>query len=344
MMKKKKNLGFTLAETLMTITILVILFALAVPAFFTIQKNFRQMELDDKAQIIYSAMQNRLSELYTSGLSDYYNPASNDFINKLGKTPGDYDSSVNGDTMNDNSVYYITSLDADKLNKLLGDNTIDSSLKGHFVIEFMPYAKYETGVTPTLTVPFVYAVYYSEDLADVAKEYNDLGGSDPYLNSYRSKQYRLNKGAKVGYYGGSTPGSGATTRVITISSVKIYSENEINNAVVKARIGADVSKDKVRFIFEFSDEHLNKVTYTYNPAINKMYVTKNNKNYELSNDVFNVINVGKNYTFNFVLDDLSSDQTRFKNIFDTLNPGDDIKLLAYSECDEGTVINEYSLY
>ena len=159
MMKKTKNLGFTLAESLLTITILVILFALAVPAIFTIQKNFRQMELDDKAEIIYTAVQNRLSELYTSGLSDYYNPSSNDFISKLGMTPGDYDSSVNGDTMNDNSTYYITSLDADRLNKLLGDNAIDASLNGHYVIEFMPYAKYETGTTPSLTVPFVYAVY-----------------------------------------------------------------------------------------------------------------------------------------------------------------------------------------
>ena len=339
MMKKTKNLGFTLAESLLTITILVILFALAVPAIFTIQKNFRQMELDDKAEIIYTAVQNRLSELYTSGLSDYYNPSSNDFISKLGMTPGDYDSSVNGDTMNDNSTYYITSLDADRLNKLLGDNAIDASLNGHYVIEFMPYAKYETGTTPSLTVPFVYAVYYSEDKVDVALEYSNLNGANPYLDSYRSKQYRLNQGACVGYYGGSTPGSGSTTRTITISSVKIYSENEINTAVVKTRIGADVSRDKVKFKFKFVDEHANSVTYVYEPSIGQVYL-EGDRNIALSKDVCTVTSVGKNYTFNFVLDDLSKEATRFKNIFKTLNPGDDITLTAYSECSEGTVIND----
>ena len=40
----KKNKGFTLTETLLTITILVILFALAVPGVFSI-KLHRQKEL-----------------------------------------------------------------------------------------------------------------------------------------------------------------------------------------------------------------------------------------------------------------------------------------------------------
>lgn len=334
----KKNKGFTLTETLLTITILVILFALAVPGVFTIKKNLRQMELDDKAEIIYTAVQNRLSELYTSGLSDAYDPYGKaDYIKKLGKIPGDYDNTVDNNAINENAIYYFTSANINQLEKLIGDNVIDDSLKnGHFVIEFMPYAKYEADQTPQLTVPFVYAVYYSEDLIDVASEYSS---ENDYLSNYRLKQIRLEKGAKLGYYGGSTPGSGSTTRTITISSAKIYSEEEVNRAIVKGRIGPGVDKMTVTFTFEFRDEHGHKIIYNYDPVTEvASYSINGGSNNEINKDYYKISNVGNNYTFDFLMDDLSSESKRFKNIFKGLTPGDDITLTTNTKCDEGTVI------
>lgn len=336
----KKNKGFTLTETLLTITILVILFALAVPGVFTIKKNLRQMELDDKAEIIYTAVQNRLTELYTSGLSNYYEPKGS--IKKLGKTPGDYDASVSGDTMNDNSIYYFTSNDVASLNKLLGDNTIDPSLTGQFVVEYMPYAKYETGEIPQLTVPFVYAVYYTE-AKDSSSENcaNNYSSSGRYLNLLRLKQNRLKDGARIGYYGGSTPGSGSITKISSINDVTIYSNEEINRAVVKGRIGIGVDEKKSTFEFVFKDQHGHSSMYVYDVGINKLYqVDSDGKNVLARTDVANAVVIGSNYTFNFVLDDLSKDNTRFKNIFPELNAGDDITLTASIKSDEGTVIND----
>lgn len=339
----KKNKGFTLTETLLTITILVILFALAVPGVFSIRKNLRQMELDDKAEIIYTAVQNRLSELYTSGLSNYYDPFDNgSSIKHLGKTPGDYDASVSGDTMNDNSIYYFTSNDVASLNKLLGDNTIDPSLTGQFVVEYMPYAKYETGEIPQLTVPFVYAVYYTE-----AKDTNDencannYSSSGQYLNLLRLKQNRLKDGARIGYYGGSTPGSGSITKISSINDVTIYSNEEINRAVVKGRIGIGVDEKRSTFEFVFKDQHGHSSMYVYDVGIKKLYqVDSVGKKILARTDVTNAVVIGNNYTFNFVLDDLSNDNTRFKNVFPELNPGDDITLTASIKSDEGTVIND----
>lgn len=333
----KKNKGFTLTETLLTITILVIIFALAVPGVFTIKKNLRQMELDDKAKIIYTAVQNRLSELYTGGLSDAYNPDGKDYIKQLGKIPGDYDNSVDNNAINENTIYYFTSANIDKLEKLIGDNVIDDSLKnGHFVIEYMPYAKYEADQTPQLTVPFVYAVYYSEDLIDVASEYSS---ENDYLSNYRLKQIRLEKGAKLGYYGGSTPGSGSTTRTITISSAKIYSEEEVNRAIIKGRIGPGVAKETVTFTFEFRDEHGHKVIYNYDPVTKATSYSTNGGSYsEINKDCYKISNVGNNYTFDFLMDDLSSEDKRFKSIFSSLTPGDDITLTTKTICTEGTVI------
>lgn len=339
----KNNKGFTLTETLLTITILVILFALAVPGVFSIKKNLRQMELDDKAEIIYTAVQNRLTELYTSGLSNYYDPSDKmSSIKKLGKTPGDYDASVSGDTMNDNSIYYFTSNDVASLNKLLGDNTIDPSLTGQFVIEFMPFAKYETGETPQLTVPFVYAVYYTE-----AKDTNDencannYSSAGQYLNLLRLKQNRLKDGARIGYYGGSTPGSGSITKISSINDVTIYSNEEINKAVVKGRIGIGVDETKSTFEFVFKDQHGHSSIYVYDVGINKLYqVDSSGRKVLARTDVTNAVVIGSNYTFNFVLDDLSKEDTRFKSVFPDLNAGDDITLTASIKSDEGTVIND----
>lgn len=335
----KKNKGFTLAETLLTITILVILFALAVPGVFTIKKNLRQMELDDKAKIIYTAVQNRLSELYTSGLSNYYDPSGKGYINQLNNVPSDYDNTVDNDAINENSIYYFTSKNISELEALIGSNVIDDSLKdGHFVIEYMPYAKRESITDPAnLTVPFVYAVYYSEDLIDVSEEYSP--SNKDYLGNYRLKQIRLEKGAKLGYYGGSTPGSGSSTRTITISSAKIYSEEEVNRAVVKGRIGPGVDIKTVKFTFEFKDEHGKTVTYIYNPVTDvASYRTNGVAETQISKYYYKISKVGNNYTFDFLMDDLSSDSKRFKSIFNRLTPGDDITLTTKTECSEGTVI------
>lgn len=340
----KKNKGFTLTETLLTITILVILFALAVPGVFTIKKNLRQMELDDKAEIIYTAVQNRLTELYTSGLSNYYDPSANgDVTYYLNGIPADYVPNYDEDDGVDRNIdfYYFKSSDLDKLGNLLGNNTIDDSLKnGHFVVEYLPYAV-RTDENKTLTVPFVYAVYYSEDEVDVSQDY---GANSAYLNTYRAKQNRLHADARIGYYGGTTPGSGSITKSVTINSVKIYSEEEINRAVVKGRIGAGVDDTKVTFTFEFSDQHGGNMTYYYipSPSINKFYVLKNGAKVEVDRDIckIKVSNIGNNYTFNFVLDDLSSDSTRFKTLYKDLKAGDDITLRAICTSEEGTVFKD----
>ena len=339
MVMNKKNKGFTLTETLLTITILVILFALVVPGVFSLKKNLRQMELDDKAKIIYTAVQNRLSELYTSGLSNLYDPSGKGYISPLGNVPGDYDNTVDNDAINENSIYYFTSKNISELEALIGSNVIDDSLKnGHFVIEYMPYANRESITDPAnLTVPFVYAVYYSEDLIDVSEEYSP--GNKDYLSNYRLKQIRLEKGAKLGYYGGSTPGSGSSTRTITISSAKIYSEEEVNRAIVKGRIGPGVDIKTVKFTFEFKDEHGKTVTYIYNPVTDvASYRTNGVAETQISKDYYKISKVGNNYTFDFLMDDLSSENNRFKSIFSTLTPGDDITLTTKTECSEGTVI------
>lgn len=65
----KKKKGYTLAEVLATVAILLILMAIAVPAIFSIRKNLRQKALDNKAELIYTAVQNNLVKLQSNGNS-----------------------------------------------------------------------------------------------------------------------------------------------------------------------------------------------------------------------------------------------------------------------------------
>ena len=68
----KKKKGYTLAEVLATVAILIILMAIAVPAIFSIRKNLRQTALDNKAEQIYTAVQTNLVMMQTNGNSSFY--------------------------------------------------------------------------------------------------------------------------------------------------------------------------------------------------------------------------------------------------------------------------------
>ena len=66
--------GLSLMEMLVTVLILMILFALAMIPISKIQKNLRQTELDSRAEMIFSAVQSRMTRLQAAGQDSYYQP------------------------------------------------------------------------------------------------------------------------------------------------------------------------------------------------------------------------------------------------------------------------------
>ena len=184
----KKTQGFSLAEVLMTVAILLILLALIVPAVFMLQKNLRQKELDSKAETIYMAVQERLTDLYSSGAIDTYNPATHTDITGIGAVPGDYDEEVQSVALDSDSVYALVS-GRGSTNAIVNDKVLDSALKnGHFVVEYIPYVKNSEG-NRQLTAATVYAVFYSEDREDVSASYYDGNTiSDRYNRALRDKR------------------------------------------------------------------------------------------------------------------------------------------------------------
>ena len=306
----KKTQGFSLAEVLMTVAILLILLALIVPAVFVLQKNLRQKELDSKAETIYMAVQERLTDLYSSGAIDTYNPATHTDITSVGTVPGDYDENVQSVVLDSDSVYALVS-GRNSTNAIVNDEVLDSALKnGHFVVEYIPYVKSLEG-NRQLTAATVYAVYYSEDREDVSASYYEGNTiSDRYNRDLRDKSGRLKDGAKVGYYGGSNANSGSSTNSLDIVSAVITSNEEVNKAVIKVRKPITLSDTQITYTFTLEDEYGHTRVITY--ANSGYYVGKNPVN---SSAFKKPGTAGVSRTFEITLDDLSSDQTRFVNLF-----------------------------
>ena len=185
--KNRKKQGFTLTEILAAVAILVILFSLATVSFVSLQKNLRQRELDSKAEIIYVAAQNRLTELRAAGYDNVFTPGNADGdkgIYKMKNIPSDADEQE--DASKRPTLYSVYSedkeTDGQAAKNMLTATSVDIDLwDNNWIIEYDP----EGGN--------IYGVFYSEE---------EINKDETYRNNVRYKQGRLQTGAKVGYYGG----------------------------------------------------------------------------------------------------------------------------------------------
>lgn len=361
--RKNNRKGFTLAELLMTVAILLIVFALAVPAVFAIQRNLRQKELDSKAEIIYTAVQDKLTELYSKGKSSEYVPSESKGIYSLGKNadgkdlaPADYVSKnlgtdSDGNPINEEQSFYYFTSESTFAQSFIDDSTLSADLKnGHWVVEYIPYAaKDENSNTTTnkVTSAIVYAVYYSEgddynittlnDSSSAKFSYakTDHSITDNFLNFYRYKEHRMDKDeadARVGYYGGSTAGSGSETARFEIMTAKINSGDEINTAEVKIKNPYSGMND-FKYTFTFSDGKGHEYQMQYDNggftlADGSATLPDEIQKYSIEKPVIS----GSVYYFVFKLDDLSSEETRFKNLYGTER--------QHTETEDGTGKNQ----
>lgn len=230
--------GFSLMEMLVTVLILVILFALAMIPISKIQKNLRQTELDSRAEMIFSAVQNRMTRLQAAGQDSYYQPTSGVGVKKLNMIPADAEKKNYKET----TLAYVTS--ADKNDKdsaaswIYPETEAEADLwDGNWVVEFDPSSG------------SVYAVFFSrEDMKYTPKDFDDL--------RYRDK--RLENGAKVGYYGGDSVGAAATEsldltvdvinkdQLLVVASCKVSLRNKLQfYAAIKDESGHTVKEFEI---------------------------------------------------------------------------------------------------
>ena len=145
-LSKQNNSGFTLSEVLIAVAILIVLMGLAMIPITRHQRDLRQTELDAKAEIVYHAAQNKLSELLANGrISDCYA----EDLQPLNNTPLDA-------AERKTSLHYVTSAaktgEGSAAAAILPEDQVDRQLwDNHWVIELDP------------TSGSVYAVFYVFD-------------------------------------------------------------------------------------------------------------------------------------------------------------------------------------
>ena len=295
----KKKKGYTLAEVLATVAILLILMAIAVPAIFSIRKNLRQKALDNKAELIYTAVQNNLVKLQSNGNSSLYDGEKT--AKAMGKTPSDA-------TKEQKLYYALSSEKADTkraASVLVTTDTVDGELyNNYWVVEYNPESA------------SVYAVFYSE--SDSIKPY------DPNVyDSFRYKDNRLSDGARIGYYGGDAL-DGSNTAVLA-PKITVTNEEKLVATITCMRQGQD--DKKLGFDVVLSDDQGNKLNLSYKAVGDKLVHTADDlylvdqspadQEKEDSNEESSI--VGRSYTLKITLDDLKNEASRFVSIYGEKN-------------------------
>lgn len=219
-LSKQNNSGFTLSEVLIAVAILIVLLGLAMIPITRHQRDLRQTELDARAEIVYHAAQNKLSELLANGrISDCYA----EDLQPLNNTPLDA-------AERKTSLYYVTSAaktgEGSAAAAILPKDQVDRQLwDNHWVIELDPASG------------SVYAVFYSE---------KPLTYDFDSFNPLRFRDGRLSAGATVGYYGGDSVQSEITGKLTPHMEI-------INKEQLLLRVTCDTPMEPLHFYVTVSD-------------------------------------------------------------------------------------------
>lgn len=277
--RRKGKAGFTMSELLIVVAIVIVLFAVAVLSLVTIQKNLRQKELDSKAEILYVAVQNRMSELRAGGYESLYQYDENKHngVAKVGLIPLDAPEEDAEDAITKDTLCYVVSADRVTFGmaaaSVLPESSVDAELwNNHWVIEYDP----ESGS--------VYGAFYSEEEITSGDASTTLS---TYLNRMRVRQTRLHNGAKIGYYGGARVISGTTD-------------------TLKPDISID-NREKLTATFYCNNPYADELTFNIKVSDGQNEYVRVVKYSELRQ-----LN-SKTWYYTWVMDSLESDKTRFYN-------------------------------
>ncbi|MDY3109561.1 MAG: type II secretion system protein, partial [Lachnospiraceae bacterium] len=168
--RKNRKYGFTMAELLIAVVIIVILLGLASGFFISIQRNVRQKQMDDIAQEIYMVAQNEMMRVRYTGQLDAFNTAEVDNgVKTLKYAPSD--SNVATQMANGTvKLNYISAADSVVAGMMLPSGALDEGIRANkWIIEY-------DSLSGT-----VYSVFYSEKV-DFTLPHADSADVD-YVNA-----------------------------------------------------------------------------------------------------------------------------------------------------------------
>lgn len=337
-MKAKNNKkGFTLTELLVTVGIIIILTAVSMVAVVHYMNNLKVTEMDATAREVFVAAQNHMTAAKASGQWDSFIKANANnesalgtlMINAPADKPKDLEWPVGGG--NEKHSYRCIEynpnesgvLDTSILQHMLPFGAIDEQVRtdSSYVIEY------------DANTATVYSVFYTDNVKFVEKkdvdELNSTGGrTDSETGRNTRRDYKKgDKRVVIGYYGGAMVknliAETLEKPVLIIENedqlkVKIIDQNyfkKIGDATtqlktnVKVSITGEESKNTEKFMLELIDND-----------------TKPEKKDKTKDPWWTVTETGNGVMqaleYTLVLDDITTKEGHFTNIFKGLIPGE----------------------
>ena len=252
----KNSNGFTMAEMLITVAIIVILCGFGFVAVIAHQRNLKRMEMDETAQEIFIAAQNHLTAARASGQWSSFleKTAAEGQEGSRGTVmsykPSDYDKASDADAES-RKFYYFTTESAEAVKNgaealILPEGSIDETLRGHHY-----YVEYDAASGT------VFGVFYTDSdhpiTADDATAVS-LSRTDPDAR----RDYKVDgKRTIIGYYGGAlgelnSPGDlyAPSVAVRNAESLVLYVVDKNYYRPVSSKTGAPNFKTKLKLTFE----------------------------------------------------------------------------------------------
>ncbi len=196
--QKKDTRGFTLAEVLLSVAIILVLAAIAIPSVVNAQRNMRQVELDSAASQIALAAQSQMTSMKVSGTwTEKVKGITGRAINYQGEGEAD--------------TYYMTAEQAKSTGVLTSLSIDESVYNGDYVIEF------------NKTTASITSVFYSDRKGGFFGSSNEnvSPASDYYKNSgsRASGTIKMQDNYQVGVYEGTPAGA---TKAVALENPNIY--------------------------------------------------------------------------------------------------------------------------
>ena len=249
--------GFTMAEMLITVAIIVILCGFGFVAVIAHQRNLKRMEMDETAQEIFIAAQNHLTAAEANGQWDAFLKKTSGAASEaeaargtwLQNGPTGYDKSTDKDASS-RKFYSFTTESVEAVQKgavslILPEGSIDETLRGHHF-----YVEYDA-VSGT-----VYGVFYTDaDHAITAEDAANVSRTD--ANARRDYKDENGKRTIIGYYGGALgelKNSGdlyaPSVAVRNAESLVLYVVDKNYHRHVSAQGGAGTFQTQLKLTFE----------------------------------------------------------------------------------------------
>lgn len=338
----KNSNGFTMAEMLITVAIIVILCGFGFVAVIAHQRNLKRMEMDETAQEIFIAAQNHLTAARANGQWSSFleKTAAGGQGGSRGTAmeyvPSDYNKASDADAAS-RKFYYFTTESAEAVKNgaealILPEGSIDETLRGHHF-----YVEYDAASGT------VFGVFYTDsDHAITAEDAQAVSRTEP--NDRRD--YKVDgKRTIIGYYGGAlgelnSPGDlyAPSVAVRNAESLVLYVVDKNYYRPVSSKTGAQNFKTKLKLTFEgvTSGEKTVKEVDPSSPS-SQTDVFSSAVLAEESEGTFNVVipspgasaqqtKAVKAEYYAIVLDSIVRKDGHFADLFPEFIPGEDIRI------------------